>query len=59
MSIRISWGEEDQWIPATFAQRFSELIPNNDVIIFDQAGHVPMEEIPLKTARAAREFLLN
>ena len=38
---------------------FLEDIPAADVMIYDNAGHVPMEEIPHETAEDAREFLLD
>lgn len=53
----IMWGAEDVWIPVANAQKFNELIPDSRVIIYDNVGHVPMEEHPLKTARDALDFL--
>lgn len=53
----IQWGKSDQWFPASWAQDFEKSIPNAHVIMYDQAGHVPMEEIPVETARDARQFL--
>lgn len=53
----IQWGKHDAWFPVDWAKDFEAAIPNARVIIYDQAGHVPMEEIPEETARDARQFL--
>jgi pimeloyl-ACP methyl ester carboxylesterase len=53
----IQWGAHDEWIPVTDADFFVENIPNARVIIYDDAGHVPMEEIPEQTSRDAVNFL--
>jgi pimeloyl-ACP methyl ester carboxylesterase len=55
----IIWGEKDAWIPVANAYRFNSDIKSSKLIIFKEAGHVPMEEIPLETLIPAREFLLN
>jgi len=53
----IQWGKADEWLPVSRAKDFETAIPNARVIIYDQAGHVPMEEIPAETARDVRAFL--
>ncbi len=53
----IQWGKHDQWIPATVADSFDTHIPNSVVRIYDNAGHVPMEEIPEETVADAIQFL--
>lgn len=55
----IQWGRHDTWIPITDAQLFDEYIANSQVVIYEDAGHVPMEEIPEKSAEDARSFLLD
>jgi len=55
----IQWGKADAWLPVSWANDFKAAIPNAQMIIYDQAGHVPMEEIPVKTAQDARQFLDN
>ena len=57
--VLIMWGKTDAWIPVTMVDSFLEDIPAADVMIYDNAGHVPMEEIPYETAEDAREFLLE
>ncbi|MEZ5920668.1 MAG: alpha/beta hydrolase [Parvularculaceae bacterium] len=53
----IIWGAEDKLAPATEADTFNELIPYSEKIVFDHVGHLPMEEVPDKTAGAIRRFL--
>ena len=55
----ILWGKHDTWIPVSYANRFKEDIMGSDLIIYDNAGHVPMEEIPLITASDVKAFLLK
>ncbi|MBX2840729.1 MAG: alpha/beta hydrolase [Flammeovirgaceae bacterium] len=55
----ILWGKEDNWIPVENAHRFHELIPTNDLIIYDLVGHLPMEEIPEDSALDVTSFLLG
>ncbi|WKV11509.1 alpha/beta fold hydrolase [Marivirga harenae] len=53
----ILWGEHDSWIPVEHAYRFDSILPKSELKIYKNAGHVPMEEIPLETAKDALEFL--
>ena len=40
----ILWGENDLWIPVSLSDIFVAHIPNNQLIIYPECGHVPMEE---------------
>lgn len=40
----IMWGENDAWIPIELAEIFKTNIPNNQFIVYENCGHVPMEE---------------
>ena len=51
------WGAEDKLIHASAATTFDERMPNADVIILENVGHIPMEEAPAATANAVRRFL--
>ncbi|MEQ8707145.1 MAG: alpha/beta hydrolase [Phaeodactylibacter sp.] len=53
----ILWGEQDAWIPVADAYRFDEVLPNSQLLIYPDAGHVPMEEWPARTAEDIRSFL--
>ncbi len=53
----IIWGRHDEWIPLRNAYKFDSLIPNSELLIYEDAGHVPMEELPERTARDLKKFL--
>lgn len=53
----IIWGKEDGLIYASAAQTFSERITHSTVNIYEDVGHLPMEEAPDKTADDIRRFV--
>lgn len=53
----ILWGRQDNWIPPAHALRFHEGLARSKIIIYDEAGHVPMEELPGPSAAHVRQFL--
>lgn len=55
----IMWGKQDEWISVENAYRFKDDIQGSQLVIYDQAGHVPMEEIPLKSVTDCKAFLLS
>lgn len=58
MPTLIQWGEIDKWIPLANAKKFANDINGAKTIIYPGVGHIPMEEIPEKSAADAKEFLL-
>lgn len=55
----LQWGEQDHWIPLPFARRMQRGIAGAKLIVYPGVGHVPMEELPVLTARDAETFLAN
>lgn len=55
----IMWGENDAWAPVEDAFKFDKDLPNSQLTVFKEVGHVPMEEIPIKSAQVIRSFLLD
>ena len=54
----VMWGDKDTWIPyPEQVENWRQAIPRAMLIIYQGAGHIPMEEMPVETARDAREFL--
>lgn len=53
----VMWGRLDSWIPVADAERFHDALPDSELLIFEHAGHVPMEEMPQETAAGALDFL--
>lgn len=54
----ILWGEKDALIPVEHAKRFDADLPNSELIIYENIGHMPQIEIPERSAGDARRFLL-
>lgn len=55
----IQWGKHDRWVLLENAYKFEKDISDSKLIIYENAGHVPMEEIPTVSGRDALNFLLN
>lgn len=55
----IMWGKEDRLVHYTGAFTYQAIIPHADVILFDGVGHLPMVEIPIRTAKVLQEFWLG
>ena len=55
----IQWGQHDHWVSLENAYKFNKDIADSKLIIYENAGHVPMEEIPEITGRDALNFLLD
>lgn len=53
----IMWGAKDSWISPQSSHRFKSDIRQSELIIYEDAGHIPMEEIPKETARDADRFI--
>ena len=53
----ILWGGRDRLIPPALAQRFAADIPGSQQVVFDDLGHVPHEEDPLRTVAVVKTFL--
>jgi len=51
------WGEKDLLIPLKFGERFDREIPNSELVVFKELGHVPHEEDPEATVNAVKTFL--
>jgi pimeloyl-ACP methyl ester carboxylesterase len=53
----ILWGENDIWIPLRLSAIFVENIPNNQLIVYPECGHVPMEEKAAESVADVLSFL--
>jgi len=56
--VLVLWGAEDTWISSDYASDFKERLDldEDDVLIFDGLGHVPMEENPAATIVPVMDF---
>jgi pimeloyl-ACP methyl ester carboxylesterase len=50
-------GEKDVVVPPEVGRRLAELIPGARLVIYPEAGHVPMEQIPDRSAADVRAFI--
>ncbi len=57
--VLVMWGHQDNWLSVEHAEKFKRDLLNCTTIIYDQVGHVPMEEIPERTALDVLNFLEN
>jgi len=53
----ILWGARDRVIDASHASRFARDIPGAQLVMYDDLGHIPMEEDPARTVRDVEAFL--
>ncbi len=55
----ILWGEDDELVPVSDAYEFEKRIPTADLIVYENVGHIPMEEVAAQSAADVRAFLGN
>lgn len=53
----VLWGRQDGLISAPVARKFGELVPQAKIIVYDHCGHLPMEELPDRSAADVRAFV--
>ncbi len=57
MPTLVMWGAEDKLIPVRAADWFAGEIPGAKKVIYPKVGHIPMEEVPDRSAADVRAFL--
>lgn len=55
--VLIMWGEADKLIPVSSARWFAEAIPGARLVVYPNVGHIPMEEVPDKSAADVKAWL--
>ena len=55
--VLIMWGQEDALIPVDIAYRFARAFKRHTLVIYEDVGHLPMEEIPQRSAADVLTFL--
>jgi pimeloyl-ACP methyl ester carboxylesterase len=53
----ILWGGRDQLVPPAVGQTFAKAIAGSQLVVFDDLGHVPHEEDPVRTVQPVLAFL--
>ena len=54
----LMWGEHDEWIPIDVMRLFHRDLPYSEYLVYEGIGHLPMEEIPVQSARDANNFFM-
>lgn len=57
MPAMILWGEQDQVLDVSMVDVFKEKLPQAEVKILKDIGHVPMMESPVETATVMSQFI--
>ncbi len=55
----VLWGRDDNLVPVEHAQKFGDTIANAKVIIYDDVGHLPQEEVASQSVADVRTFMLE
>lgn len=50
------WGEDDEFQPVSYAERFAAEMPRSRLVRIPDAGHIPMENDPVMVADALSAF---
>ena len=51
------WGCEDEWLPCSFGRQLAAPVEKTQFVVYDEVGHVAMEEAPVRTAVDAAAFV--
>lgn len=51
------WGEQDPWVPLEHGRRLAAAMPNAELVVLPNCGHLPHEEYPEAFNRAVSHFL--
>jgi len=55
----IIWGKQDAWIPLACGEVMHEHIPNSELEVLENSGHVPMEENPKESLQLLKDFIIK
>jgi pimeloyl-ACP methyl ester carboxylesterase len=57
LPVLVIWGARDYLIPLQFGQRFARDIAGAQLVVFEDLGHLPQQEDPLRTVTEFQKFL--
>ncbi len=55
--VLVMSGEQDNLVPVEIARHLDSLLPRSELLTYPGVGHIPMEEIPEKSAADLRDFM--
>ncbi|MEM7767544.1 MAG: alpha/beta fold hydrolase [Pseudomonadota bacterium] len=50
-------GDQDRLVPVSSGRRFADVIPGAEIVIYENVGHIPQEEVAAESAEDVRDFL--
>ena len=53
----VLWGAQDRLIPVALGRRFARDIAGARLVVFDELGHLPHQEDPVRTVAEVQRFL--
>ena len=59
LPVLVMWGGRDRLFPADVGRQFAIDIPGARLVVYDDLGHVPMEEDPARTVADVERFLAD
>jgi pimeloyl-ACP methyl ester carboxylesterase len=57
--ILLIWGKEDKVVPLSIGKRLHQDLPNSELIIFNETGHLVPEEKPEEVFKCMNDFILK
>lgn len=57
--LMTQWGSKDGWVPMYVAEQWHKHYPSARHVVIENAGHVPMEEVPEKSISSVKDFLCD
>ncbi len=55
----LMWGELDDWVPLDVMRMFHRDLPTSEYLVYEGIGHLPMEELPVQSARDLNNFFMS
>ena len=51
------WGRQDRVVPLSVGEALSRALPQGQLVVLDDCGHLPAEELPMKSVEVLEAFL--
>lgn len=53
----LMWGRQDRLVPVSGARWYAAALPDSRTVIYDGVGHIPMDEVPARSAGDLARFV--
>jgi len=51
------WGRHDPVVPLSVGEKLFDVLPNAQLVILEECGHLPPEELPQESLKGVLKFL--